>query len=120
MTVVRHRLGSLLVVVEVALAFVLLTGAGVLIRSFVKMWQADMGFDGTNVVAVPTTMAFRFAYGPGSFRRHLGSAIDAGLSVRVRRDPLLALDIDTPTDLTHPLVQEVLPTWLRTNPANLP
>jgi 2-phospho-L-lactate/phosphoenolpyruvate guanylyltransferase len=78
----------------------------------------DSRDDGTNVIAVPTDMAFQFAYGPGSFRRHLGSAIAAGLSVRVRRDPLLALDIDTPTDLAHPLVQEVLPTWLPTNPAN--
>jgi 2-phospho-L-lactate guanylyltransferase len=79
----------------------------------------DRRGDGTNVIALPTDMPFQFAYGPGSFRRHLGSAIAAGLSVRVRRDPLLALDIDTPSDLTHPLVQEVLPTWLQTNPANL-
>lgn len=79
----------------------------------------DRRDDGTNVVAVPADMPFLFAYGAGSFRRHLESAIAAGLSVRVRRDPLLALDIDTPSDLTHPLVQEVLPTWLQTNPANL-
>jgi 2-phospho-L-lactate/phosphoenolpyruvate guanylyltransferase len=79
----------------------------------------DSRDDGTNVVALPTGMPFQFAYGPGSFRRHLGSAIAGGLSVRVRRDPLLALDIDTPTDLAHPLVQEVLPTWLPTNQANL-
>ena len=78
----------------------------------------DRRGDGTNVVALPTDMGFQFAYGPGSFRRHLGAAIAAGLSVRVRRDPLLALDIDTPSDLAHPLVQEVLPTWLPTNLAN--
>jgi len=78
----------------------------------------DRRGDGTNVIAVPTDMPFVFAYGPGSFQRHLGSAIAAGLSVRVRRDPLLALDIDTPSDLAHPLVQEVLPSWLQTNPAN--
>jgi 2-phospho-L-lactate guanylyltransferase len=78
----------------------------------------DRRGDGTNVIAVPTDMPFRFSYGPGSFQRHLDSAIAAGLSVRVRRDSLLALDIDTPTDLAHPLVQEVLPTWLQTNPAN--
>jgi 2-phospho-L-lactate/phosphoenolpyruvate guanylyltransferase len=78
----------------------------------------DRRGDGTNIVALPTDMPFHFAYGPGSFQRHLGSAIAAGLSVRVRRDPLLALDIDTPSDLAHPLVQEVLPTWLQTNPAN--
>ena len=78
----------------------------------------DRHGDGTNVVALSTDMSFLFSYGPGSFQRHLGSAIAAGLSVRVRRDPLLALDIDTPSDLAHPLVQEVLPSWLQTNPAN--
>jgi hypothetical protein len=36
----------------------------------------------------------------------------------VVRDPFLALDIDLPTDLTHPLVKDVLPAWLRTNPVN--
>jgi 2-phospho-L-lactate guanylyltransferase len=79
----------------------------------------DRRGDGTNVIALPTDMPFQFAYGPGSFQRHLRWAIAAGLSVRVRRDPLLAIDIDTPSDLAHPLVQEVLPTWLQTNPANL-
>jgi len=78
----------------------------------------DRHGDGTNVVGVPTNMPFQFAYGPGSFRRHLDAAIGAGLSVRVRRDPLLALDIDTPSDLAHPLVQEVLPSWLQMNPAS--
>jgi 2-phospho-L-lactate/phosphoenolpyruvate guanylyltransferase len=78
----------------------------------------DQRGDGTNVIALPTDMPFHFSYGPGSFQRHLGSAIAAGLSMRVRRDPLLALDIDTPSDLAHPLVQEVLPTWLQTNRAN--
>jgi 2-phospho-L-lactate guanylyltransferase len=80
----------------------------------------DRHGDGTNVIAVPTALPFQFAYGPGSFRRHLAAAIAAGHSVRVRHDALLAADIDTPTDLAHPLVQEVLPTWLRTNPANRP
>jgi 2-phospho-L-lactate guanylyltransferase len=78
----------------------------------------DRHDDGTNVIAVPTDVPFHFSYGPGSFHRHLQSAIDAGLSVRVRRDTLLAVDIDTPSDLAHPLVQEVLPAWLQTNPVN--
>ena len=80
----------------------------------------DRHGDGTNVIALPTDVSFRFAYGPGSFRRHLAAAIHAGHSVRVRRDPLLAADIDTPADLTHPLVQEVLPAWLQTNLASRP
>ncbi|MGB8858740.1 MAG: hypothetical protein WCC60_05765 [Ilumatobacteraceae bacterium] len=74
--------------------------------------------DGTNVAAVPTDFAFEFQYGAGSFHRHLHRAIAGGLPVAVRRDALLALDIDTPSDLTHPLVQEVLPAWLPTNPVN--
>ena len=78
----------------------------------------DARRDGTNVAVVDPASGFRFAYGPGSFRRHCGAAIDAGLPLRVHPDPLLALDLDTPSDLTHPLVQEVLPEWLPTNPAN--
>ncbi len=46
----RQRLRGALVVTEVALAFVLLTGAGLLIRSFFQMQQVDTGFDSTNVL----------------------------------------------------------------------
>jgi 2-phospho-L-lactate guanylyltransferase len=87
-----------------------------LVEAHVVTLVPDRHDDGTNVVAVPTDLAFRFSYGPGSFRRHLRA--DAGWSVSVRRDPMLAADIDTAHDLHHPLVEEVLPAWLRTNPAN--
>jgi 2-phospho-L-lactate guanylyltransferase len=76
----------------------------------------DRARDGTNVAVVPAGASFEFAYGPASFRRHLRTAVAAGLPVHVVADPLLALDIDTPADLAHPLVQEVLPAWLRTSP----
>ncbi len=56
--------------------------------------------DGTNVLAVPTDAPFRFAYGPGSFRRHAVEARRLGLGVRVVRDPTLAFDVDVPDDLT--------------------
>lgn len=79
----------------------------------------DARGDGTNVAALPTELAFEFAYGPSSFTRHLAQAIAVGAAVAVRRDPLLCLDIDTPSDLAHPLVQEVLPSWMPTNPGNL-
>ena len=39
-----------LIVTELALAFVLLTGAGVLLRSFVNMRGTSLGFRGTNVL----------------------------------------------------------------------
>jgi 2-phospho-L-lactate guanylyltransferase len=78
--------------------------------------------DGTNVLSMPTSCGLRVSYGRGSFRRHLERAHATGLPVEVRRDALLALDIDTPDDLDHPmirsLVREVLPEWPPTNPAN--
>ncbi len=46
----RQRLRGALVIADVALAFVLLTGAGLLIRSFFQMQQVDLGFDSTNVI----------------------------------------------------------------------
>ncbi len=78
----------------------------------------DTRNDGTNVASLPTAFNFEFEYGAGSFQRHLARAVAAGLAVGIRRDALLALDIDTPSDLTHPLVQEVLPSWLPTNRVN--
>jgi 2-phospho-L-lactate guanylyltransferase len=78
----------------------------------------DSRSDGTNVLSVPTSAGFQPAYGSQSFHRHLAHAISLGLPVRVLRDAGLALDIDTPADLAHPLVAKALPTWLRTNPAN--
>lgn len=44
------RVRSALVVAEVALAFVLLTAAGLLIRSLGKISEVDPGFDATNVL----------------------------------------------------------------------
>ncbi|MBV8843317.1 MAG: FtsX-like permease family protein [Bryobacterales bacterium] len=43
-------LRTALVVTQVALAFVVLTGAGLLLRSLSRMLAADMGFDSTNVI----------------------------------------------------------------------
>lgn len=78
----------------------------------------DRHDDGTNVAVVPVATAFELSYGPGSFRRHLAAALEAGLRVEVRRDPLLAVDVDTPDDLAHPIVQEVLRSWQPTNPVS--
>jgi 2-phospho-L-lactate guanylyltransferase len=73
---------------------------------------------GTNVLALPVAARLPASYGAGSFARHLQFALDGGHRVEVRIDPLLALDVDTPADLTHPLLAHLLPQWLRTTLAS--
>jgi 2-phospho-L-lactate guanylyltransferase len=92
------------------LANLVLSGGAVLVP--------DTRNDGTNVIAVPTRAGFQPAYGSQSFRRHLTQVLGLGIAVRVHRDPRLALDIDTPDDLAHPLVAKALPSWLRINPGS--
>lgn len=60
----------------------------------------DRRDDGTNVLAVPTSATgFTFAYGAGSFARHLAEAARLGLETRVERFPELQWDVDLPDDL---------------------
>lgn len=51
-TPVRQRVRTALVISEVAVAVVLLTGAGLLFRSFVRLIQVDPGFTKENVLAL--------------------------------------------------------------------
>ena len=48
----RRRLQGGLVTAEVALALVLLVGAGLLLESFIRLSNVDLGFDAHNVLAV--------------------------------------------------------------------
>jgi putative ABC transport system permease protein len=51
-----HRVRNLLVVAEVAIAMVLLVGAGLLIKSFVRLMGVDPGFDPRHAIAVGLTV----------------------------------------------------------------
>jgi 2-phospho-L-lactate/phosphoenolpyruvate guanylyltransferase len=57
--------------------------------------------DGTPVCAVPVDAPFAFAYGAGSFARHIVAAERAGLAVRIVRDDALGFDVDLPEDLAR-------------------
>jgi putative ABC transport system permease protein len=53
----RHRLRSMLVVTEIALALVLLVSAGLMVRGFRNMANEDMGFDRRHVLAFRISLA---------------------------------------------------------------
>ena len=87
----------------------------------VRTLVPDRRHDGTNVMSFPAEATIRAAYGGGSFRRHLeGSMGDDHVPVEVREDRDLSLDVDTLADLNHPLIREVLPTWIQTSLDNRP
>jgi putative ABC transport system permease protein len=81
----RHRLRAALVVAEVALAFVLLTGAGLLIRSFFQMMHADTGIDATNVLTAGLPLSDKLYPDPvrlDSYLREIESNLQALPGVR--------------------------------------
>ncbi|HTX37793.1 MAG TPA: ABC transporter permease [Bryobacteraceae bacterium] len=83
--VARNRLSGALVVAEIALAFVLLSGSGLLIRSFYRLQQVDPGFQTTNVLTMwlPMTDA-EYPDGPRvvSYLSRVMEKIDAVPGVR--------------------------------------
>lgn len=69
----------------------------------------DRHGDGTNVISLPTGCAFTFAYGPGSFARHLTEARRHPVPLRVAQRADLAWDVDVPADLLEPVPLETAP-----------
>jgi predicted permease len=51
----RHRAQRVFVVAEMAMALVLLAGAGLMVRSLVRLWQVDPGFDPRHVMSFGLT-----------------------------------------------------------------
>lgn len=66
----RSRVQSLFVIGEIAMALVLLVGAGLMVRTLVRLWRLDPGFNPHNV------MTFEIA-GPSSFKGAPPDAIRA-------------------------------------------
>ncbi len=52
----RHRAQSVFIVLQVAMALVLLVGAGLMIRSLAALWSIDPGFDPRQVLTFATSM----------------------------------------------------------------
>ncbi|HKV69903.1 MAG TPA: ABC transporter permease [Gemmatimonadales bacterium] len=72
----RRRLRAGIVVGEVALSIVLLTGAGLLLRSFVRLSGVNPGFDGKNVITMFSLMPTARYPTPQSWMTYERTVID--------------------------------------------
>jgi predicted permease len=74
----RHKTQSVFVAVEMALALVLLVGAGLMVRSLGALWNVNPGFNAHGVMTFDTTMPREVAANPSAQRalvRELHSAL---------------------------------------------
>ena len=80
----RRALRNGLIIAEIALSLVLLAGAGVLIRSFVKLQHVDLGMNPDNIVVARLTVSARrpLQSGGGSAAVFRGAAPASGASAR--------------------------------------
>ncbi|HVQ16905.1 MAG TPA: ADOP family duplicated permease, partial [Vicinamibacterales bacterium] len=104
----QHRLRAMLVVLQVALAMVLLAGAGLMVNSFVRLTQADPGFDAEHLISFQVPLSRSF-YGPAKtapFDVDVDSRID-DLSEAIRQRLAIVPGVQSTTlAVTAPLGAE--------------
>lgn len=86
----QGRVRRVLVVAEVALALVLLVGSGLMLRTFIKLRQVDVGFNARNVITmrVPLPDAkYPFSLNPKEPREPAGLAFSEQLLARIESIP---------------------------------
>lgn len=86
-----HRFRDTLVIAEVALAFVLLSGAGLLIRSFYRLEETATGFDATNVVTARLPISDKRFPSATEFNLYLHRIVDRVGSLPGVRDVALTV-----------------------------
>ena len=77
----RHRAQSVFVVVEMGLAFVLLIGAGLMIRSLVLLWDVNPGFDPRNILTFSISFPAAMGSTADSVRASMQQVRDAVAAV---------------------------------------
>lgn len=89
-----HRLQSCFVAAELALALVLLTGAGLMIRTLLQLWAVNPGFDPRSVLVMDLSLSPNALHQPEQIRNAWRQTLE-----RVRNTPgveAAALDSLTP------------------------
>jgi predicted permease len=102
----RQRTQSALVIVQMALTLVLLTGAGLLFRTIRHLWKADLGFDPQNIIT------FQVGLSPSSTKTGLGvRAAFQQLTERLRQIPgVQGAEISTLVPMSHQV--NSIPFWV--------
>jgi predicted permease len=76
----RHRAQAVFVVVELAMALVLLIGAGLMIRTLTRLWKLDPGFEPRGVLTFNLSMPPSLAGAPAAEVRAAVRELDATLA----------------------------------------
>ncbi|HEY7059104.1 MAG TPA: ABC transporter permease [Vicinamibacterales bacterium] len=71
-----RRVADGLVIAQLALALVLLAGAGLLIKSFVRTFQFDPGYDAARILEGDVSLADRRYESPAAIRSFVGTVIE--------------------------------------------
>lgn len=82
----RQGMRTALVVTEVALAFVLLTGAGLMLRSLEQMQKITLGFDPTNVITAGLPLSDKQLPNPAALSAYLRRIEESVMAVPGVRD----------------------------------
>jgi putative ABC transport system permease protein len=103
----RPRLQGLLIVAEIATAVMLFVGGGLLMRSFVKLWSVDPGYDLADVVTFQVVLPQR-RYDPAQY-----VTVAEQISARLQSTPVLR---SAGYASFLPMAKGRAPTSLRTTP----
>lgn len=106
----RHRTQGIIVAVEMALALVLLTGAGLMIRSLQALWHTSPGFDSQNVFTFALSSSQPLGDSPAAVRSSFRQLHDAVAAVPGVQSVSLSFG-------SRPMQGDSsLPLWLDTEP----
>jgi putative ABC transport system permease protein len=81
-SVAKHRFRSALVVVQVAVSFILLVGAGLMVRTLLALQRVDAGFNSENVLTMTLALPFSKYTGPQQSETFFDSVLE-----QVKRQP---------------------------------
>ena len=102
----HHRTQSGLVIAQVALTLILLTGAGLLFRTIQHLWKADLGFESQHLLT--------FQVGLSASATKTGAGVRASyqqLLGRIRQIPgVQSAEITTEVPMTHQI--NAIPFWV--------